>query len=259
MTLMLTKQPKSSFLDRNIDILTVQAIKTGLESMAVTSVRAFEYHQNAVAASRPGSAALDPKEPYKICQVRGSGIERHKGGCTYVKSACRTPIKTKDISFICSVPPSISIVSISFFLILPTAMPSKSNPLTRTWSSTLTVLAVVLAVLSAVFYYLDSHLDWFYIFDPKHLHDLSLRAIKAHGDDTRSVVNFIVSELQEKLPGGQINLDEEWIFNNAGGAMGAMYIIHASMSLDPLLRHRRAVCLWMLKSHDITSQPEQHC
>jgi hypothetical protein len=116
---MLTKQPKSSFLDRNIDILTVQAIKTGLESMAVTSVRAFDIIKNAVAASRRGWAALDPKGPYKICQVRESGIERYKGGCTYVKSACRTPIKTKDISFICSVPPSISIVSISFFLIPP--------------------------------------------------------------------------------------------------------------------------------------------
>jgi C-8 sterol isomerase len=111
-------------------------------------------------------------------------------------------------------------------------MPSKSNPPSSAWSSsTIMVLAVVLAGLSALFYYLDSHLEWFYIFDTKELHDLSVRAIGAHGNDTRSVVNFIVSELSEKLPGGYVNLDEEWIFNNAGGAMGAMYIIHASTSL----------------------------
>lgn len=120
-------------------------------------------------------------------------------------------------------------------------MPSKSNP-PRTWSTGLTVFAIALAVLSAIFYFLDSHLEWFYILDTKHLHDLSQRAITAHGNDTRSMVGFIVSELSEKLPGGYINLDEEWIFNNAGGAMGAMYIIHASMSLNLLLCYHQALC-----------------
>lgn len=62
-----------------------------------------------------------------------------------------------------------------------------------------------------------------------HLNDLSQRALAAHGNDTRSVVGFIVGELQEKHPGGYVNLDEEWVFNNAGGAMGAMWILHASM------------------------------
>lgn len=89
-------------------------------------------------------------------------------------------------------------------------------------------LAVVLAFLSAVFYILDTQLDKFYIFSPDQLHDLQTRAIAAHGNNTRAVVEVIVSELSEKLPGGYVNLDEEWIFNNAGGAMGAMYIIHAS-------------------------------
>jgi C-8 sterol isomerase len=110
-------------------------------------------------------------------------------------------------------------------------MPSqKSSAPPKTWTSTITLLAIIVALLSALFYFLDSHLEWFYILNPSDLHDLSLRAISAHGNDTRGVVAFIVDELSEKLPGGYVNLDEEWIFNNAGGAMGAMYIIHASES-----------------------------
>jgi C-8 sterol isomerase len=100
-----------------------------------------------------------------------------------------------------------------------------------------TLLAAVLAIVSGIYYFLDSRLENFYIFSPPELNDLSLRAIGAHGNDTRSVVSYIVGELNEKLPGGYVNLDEEWIFNNAGGAMGAMYIIHASKLLKPLLSH----------------------
>ena len=94
----------------------------------------------------------------------------------------------------------------------------------------MTITAVVLALLTLLYQFLDSHLDWFYILNPKDLHDLSLRAIAAHGNNTADVVAFITGELSEKLPGGYINMQEEWIFNNAGGAMGAMYIIHASKS-----------------------------
>ena len=95
-------------------------------------------------------------------------------------------------------------------------------------TKSLSTWAIVLAALSAVYLFLDSHLQSFYIFDTDHLHDLSTRAISAHGNDTRAVVTYIVDELNEKIPKGHVNLDEEWIFNNAGGAMGAMYIIHAS-------------------------------
>lgn len=95
-------------------------------------------------------------------------------------------------------------------------------------TSTLKVLAVLLAVFASLFYYLEQHLESFYIFDPAHLHDLSQRAIAAHGNDTRAVVKYIVGELDEKLDGKHLNFEEEWVFNNAGGAMGAMYIIHAS-------------------------------
>jgi C-8 sterol isomerase len=105
----------------------------------------------------------------------------------------------------------------------------------RSWATSLSILATIIVLLSVLIYYLDSHLEDFYIFTPPQLHDLSLRAIGAHGNDTRAVVAYIVGELSEKLPGGYVNLDEEWIFNNAGGAMGAMYIIHAS-KLHPLKR-----------------------
>jgi C-8 sterol isomerase len=98
----------------------------------------------------------------------------------------------------------------------------------------LTTVAAIIGVFSALFYFLDSHLESFYIFTPTQLADLSTRAITAHGNDTRQIVNYIVNELSEKHPGGYVNLDEEWIFNNAGGAMGAMYIIHASKS-QPLM------------------------
>jgi hypothetical protein len=109
---------------------------------------------------------------------------------------------------------------------------SSSAPLPRAQqrsrTRTLTILGVGVALISALFYFLDSHLEWFYIFSPSQLHDISLRAISAHGNDTAGVVAFIAGELNEKFPGGYVNLEQEWIFNNAGGAMGAMYVIHAS-------------------------------
>jgi len=94
------------------------------------------------------------------------------------------------------------------------------------------------AVAIASFFYgishLESKLEDFYIFKPDTLHALSLKAIDQHGNNTRAIVDLIVSELQADPNIAQhLNLDEEWIFNNAGGAMGAMYIIHASKTHHP--------------------------
>jgi len=60
----------------------------------------------------------------------------------------------------------------------------------------------------------------------------------AHGNDTRSMVFFILSNLTltyPQTPSSQntvsLNLrKDEWTLNNAGGAMGAMYIIHFSIT-----------------------------
>ncbi len=94
---------------------------------------------------------------------------------------------------------------------------------------TLSFLFAALALVTGMYRFLDACLENFYIFDKDHLHDVSQRAIAAHGNDTRSIVQYIVSELDEKVGTTHLNKDEEWVFNNAGGAMGAMYIIHASM------------------------------
>ncbi|KAF4998505.1 hypothetical protein FGRMN_3124 [Fusarium graminum] len=96
-------------------------------------------------------------------------------------------------------------------------------------SKLLVVLGLLTALLSTVVYFVEQNLEQFYIFDLKHLDDLSKRAIAKHGQDTRAVVKLIVDELSEKNP-EHVNVKEEWVFNNAGGAMGAMYIIHASVT-----------------------------
>lgn len=47
------------------------------------------------------------------------------------------------------------------------------------------------------------------------------------------MIDHIVSNLTLTYPSSQIRLNtnsKEWVFNNAGGAMGAMYIIHASIT-----------------------------
>ncbi|PHH81906.1 hypothetical protein CDD82_7597 [Ophiocordyceps australis] len=93
----------------------------------------------------------------------------------------------------------------------------------------LMVLAFLTALLSSVVYVLSNNLDRFYVFELDHLQGLSRRAIEAHGNNTREIVRYIVAELDDKLP-AHINREEQWVFNNAGGAMGAMYIIHASIT-----------------------------
>lgn len=96
----------------------------------------------------------------------------------------------------------------------------------------LVILALLTGLLSSVVWMVDQNLDRFYVFDLGHLQDLSKRAVVTHGNDTRSVVGYIVSELSERNS-AHVNLEEDWVFNNAGGAMGAMYIIHASEFLPP--------------------------
>jgi len=115
------------------------------------------------------------------------------------------------------------------------ASPASSKGCCCSLTRLLKFLAVLVGVLAPVAYFLEQRLSSFYIFDVAHLADLQQRSLHAHGNDTRAVVQFIVDELTtHPETKAHINLDEEWVFNNAGGAMGGMYIIHASPYPFPL-------------------------
>lgn len=77
--------------------------------------------------------------------------------------------------------------------------------------------------------------DRWYVLDPPFLHELARDAIAASPDDTQGMIQHIITNLTTTFPqaSNQIALNadsSEWVFNNAGGAMGAMYIIHASIT-----------------------------
>ncbi|RYP24474.1 hypothetical protein DL765_000494 [Monosporascus sp. GIB2] len=109
----------------------------------------------------------------------------------------------------------------------------KSGSCCCSLTKTLTFVGILIGVLMPIFYVLDRKLESFYIFDTAHLHNLAQRGVSAHPNDTAAIVNYIVAELHEKYP-NHVNPKhddpEEWMFNNAGGAMGGMYLIHASIT-----------------------------
>jgi C-8 sterol isomerase len=75
--------------------------------------------------------------------------------------------------------------------------------------------------------------DQWYVFDPTSLHQLAKAAIASSPNDTAGMIQHIVTNLTLTYPSTQIAINadsSEWVFNNAGGAMGAMYIIHASIT-----------------------------
>lgn len=74
-----------------------------------------------------------------------------------------------------------------------------------------------------------------YIFDAKTLQVIAKEVIETH-KTTKSTTSDLFRDLQEKLAAeygqkyiNKLNFDD-WVFNNAGGAMGTMFILHASIS-----------------------------
>jgi len=75
--------------------------------------------------------------------------------------------------------------------------------------------------------------DRWYVFDPVYLHELQLSALSASPNDTPGMISHILSNLTATYPNTRVSINtnsSEWVFNNAGGAMGAMYVIHASIT-----------------------------
>jgi len=98
-----------------------------------------------------------------------------------------------------------------------------------TWGTRLGLLMLFIASCN----WLDTIKDRWYVFEPNNLHQLAQAAIAASPNDTAGMINHIVTNLTLTYPSKQIRLNpnqNEWVFNNAGGAMGAMYIIHASIT-----------------------------
>jgi C-8 sterol isomerase len=86
-----------------------------------------------------------------------------------------------------------------------------------------------------------------YVFDPIAIHQLAQSAVAASPDSTDGMISHILTNLTATYPSTTISLNidtntntssphlshhnpSEWVFSNAGGAMGAMYIIHASIT-----------------------------
>lgn len=81
--------------------------------------------------------------------------------------------------------------------------------------------------------------DRFYHFTPEVLNEcvqssLKYSAASPDGGNSSLIIDTLIGKLADAYPNAGFNTDwrvkEDWVFNNAAGAMGAMYIIHASIT-----------------------------
>ncbi|EFP89199.2 C-8 sterol isomerase [Puccinia graminis f. sp. tritici CRL 75-36-700-3] len=107
------------------------------------------------------------------------------------------------------------------------------------------LLTIFSALFIGVYRWADAIKSRWYIFDPSELHKITLEAIERYPNSTSAVIHHIVQSFESQptlkpyitanpfpdpSPQAVSAYPSEWVFNNAGGAMGAMYIIHASIT-----------------------------
>ncbi|KAI0642708.1 ERG2 and sigma1 receptor-like protein [Trametes meyenii] len=112
-------------------------------------------------------------------------------------------------------------------------MSSTSSIKTSNCLSKWVIRATVISVFYLAYVFLDGIKDRWYVFTPESLHELAQAAVHAHPGDINTMIPYIVSNLTKTYDPSTVALNEdtsEWMLNNAGGAMGAMYIIHASIT-----------------------------
>eukprot|EP00672_Neobodo_designis_P024050 CAMPEP_0174845792 /NCGR_PEP_ID=MMETSP1114-20130205/11935_1 /TAXON_ID=312471 /ORGANISM="Neobodo designis, Strain CCAP 1951/1" /LENGTH=229 /DNA_ID=CAMNT_0016080047 /DNA_START=33 /DNA_END=722 /DNA_ORIENTATION=+ len=91
----------------------------------------------------------------------------------------------------------------------------------------------VLAILAGVSVFLDNPKHW--VFDPAVLKECAQRGIAkaqkaANGNATsQAIVHAVIDETVARYP-NYAEYSKDWLFNNAGGAMGAMTVLHASVT-----------------------------
>ncbi|KAI9252341.1 ERG2/sigma1 receptor-like protein [Phascolomyces articulosus] len=96
-------------------------------------------------------------------------------------------------------------------------------------SSKLMKIFFVFTLLLSIFIGFDQIKERFYIFDQHVLERVAQENIAKYPHDTRALIHGIATDLDREYP-GHIELKEEWVFNNAGGAMGSMWILHGSIT-----------------------------